>query len=129
LDSFDDDPAGFLQACKGAGVKPIIDPFWKDLPYVHIYRSITPDILHQLYQGIIKHIISWVTKVYRGAEIDARCRRMPPNHNVCHFMKGISSLSCITGQEHDQMCRILIGLVINIPLPGGMSNVRLVRAV
>ena len=129
LDSFDDDPAGFLQACKGAGVKPIVDPFWKDLPYVHIYRSITPDILHQLYQGIVKHIIGWVTKVYGGAEIDARCRCMPPNHNVRHFMKGISSLSRVTGQEHDQMCRILIGLVIDIPLPGGMSNVRLVRAV
>ena len=27
LDSFNDDPTGFLQACKGAGVKPIVDPF------------------------------------------------------------------------------------------------------
>jgi len=44
-------------------------------------------------------------------------------------MKGISSLSCVTGQEHDQMCCILIGLIIDIPLPGGMSNMRLVRAV
>ena len=129
MDSFNEDPAGFLQACKGAGIKPIVDPFWKDLPYVHIYRSITPDVLHQLYQGIVKHIIGWVTMVYRGAEIDARCRRMPPNHNVRHFMKGISSLSCVTGQEHDQMCRILLELVIDIPLPGGMSNVRLIWAV
>jgi len=129
LNSFDDDPAGFLQACKGAGIKLIVDPFWKDLPYVHIYHSITPDILHQLYQGIIKHIIGWVTKVYGGAEIDARCHCMPPNHNICHFMKGIGSLSHITGQEHNQMCRILIGLVIDIPLPGGMSNVCLVWAV
>jgi Plavaka transposase len=34
LDSFDEDPAGFLQACKAAGVKPIVKPFWKDLPYM-----------------------------------------------------------------------------------------------
>ena len=44
-------------------------------------------------------------------------------------MKGISTLSRVTGQEHDQMCRILLGLVIDIPLPGGLSNVRLIRAV
>lgn len=129
LDSFDEDPAGFLQACQGAGIKPIVDPFWKELPYVHIYRSITPDVLHQLYQGIVKHVIGWVIKACGAAEIDARCRRMPPNHNIRYFMKGISSLSRVTGKEHDQMCRILLGLVIDIPLPGGLSNARLIRAV
>ena len=44
-------------------------------------------------------------------------------------MKGISSLSRVTGQEHDQISRILLGLVIDCPLPGGLPNVRLVRAV
>jgi hypothetical protein len=129
LDSFDENPAGFLQACKAVGVKPIVDPFWKDLPYAHIYRSITPDVLHQLYQGVVKHVVRWVTAACGAAEIDARCRRMPPNHNICQFMKGISTLSRVTGQEHDQMCRILLGLVIDIPLPGGLSNVRLIRTV
>ena len=129
LDSFDEDPAGFLQACEAVGVKPIVDPFWKDLPYAHIYRSITSDTLHQLYQGIVKHVISWIVKACGATEIDVRCRRMPPNHNIHNFMKGISTLSRVTGQEHDHMCRILLGLVIDIPLPGGLSNVRLLRAV
>ncbi|KAF8810733.1 hypothetical protein BYT27DRAFT_7253430 [Phlegmacium glaucopus] len=129
LDSFDNDPGGFLEVCSEAGIKPIVEPFWKDLPYVHIYRSITPDILHQLYQGIIKHLISWVTKALGPLEVDARCRRMPPNHNIRHFIKGITSLSRVTGQEHDQMSRILMGLVLDAPLPGGLSNARLVRAV
>ena len=44
-------------------------------------------------------------------------------------MKGISSLSQVTGQEHDQISRILLGLVIDCPLPGGLSNVRLVYTV
>jgi hypothetical protein len=122
LDLFDNNPAGFLQACKTISIKPIIEPFWKDLPYAHIFHSITPDILHQLYQGVVKHIISWIIQTFGAAEIDARCHRMPLNHNMHHFMKGISSLSCVTGQEHDQMCRILLGLVIDIPLPGGLSN-------
>ncbi|KAG6905733.1 hypothetical protein DXG01_001083 [Tephrocybe rancida] len=129
LDSFETDPAGFLQACKGAGIKPIVDPYWKDLPYVHIYRSITPDILHQLYQGILKHLIHWVIDTHGAPEIDARCQRLPPNHNTRLFMKGISTLSRVTGQEHDQMCRILLGLIIDAPLPNGLSSARLLSAV
>lgn len=129
LDSFDEDPAGFLQACKASGVKPIVEPFWKDLPYVHIYCSITPDILHQLDQGVIKHIIGWIIKACGAVEIDAQCHCMLPNHNIHNFMKGISMLSCVTGQEHNQMCCILLGLVIDIPLPGGLSNMRLIWAV
>jgi hypothetical protein len=129
LNSFDNNPGNFLQTCAEAGIMPIVDPFWKDLPYVHIYRSITPDILHQLYQGILKHLIGWVIQAFGPLEIDARCRRLPPNHNIRHFIKGITSLSRVTGQEHDQMSRILLGLVIDAPLPGGLSNVRLIRAV
>ncbi|KAF9486934.1 hypothetical protein BDN71DRAFT_1485414 [Pleurotus eryngii] len=129
IDSFDSNPGGFLQACKEVGLKPIVDPFWKDLPYAHIYRFITPDILHQLLQGVLKHVISWITEACGAPEIDARCRRMPPNHNVRLFLKGITTLSRVTGQEHDQMCRILLGLVIDLPLPGGVSNTRLIWAV
>lgn len=106
-----------------------MEPFWKDLPYANPFRSITPDVLHQLYQGIIKHLISWIIEAYGAEEIDARCRRMPPNHNIRLFMKGISSLSRVTGQEHDQMCRILLGLVIDIPLTGRVSSAPLVRSV
>ncbi len=129
LDSFDTDPANFLQACSELGVKPIIDPFWKNLPYSHVYRSITPDVLHQLYQGIMKHLIAWIVEAYGAEEIDARCRRMPPNHNIRSFMKGITALTRVTGVEHDQMCRILLGLVVDAPLEGGLSSAPLIRAV
>ena len=54
---------------------------------------------------------------------------MPPNHNLRNFTKGISTLSCVTGQEHDQMCCILLGLVIDISLAGGLLNVQLIQAV
>ena len=108
LDSFDENPGGFLQTCVEAGIKPVVDPFWKDFPYAHIYRSITPNILHQIYQGVLKHLFNWVTQVLGPLEIDARCRRLLPNHNIRHFAKGITSLSRVTGQEHDQMSRILL---------------------
>ena len=37
LNSIDEDPDHFLQTCKSHGVKPVIDPFWKDLPFAHVY--------------------------------------------------------------------------------------------
>jgi hypothetical protein len=130
LELFDpDNPTPFAQACADAGIKPIQHPFWEELPYVNIFRSITSDILHQLYQGVVKHLISWITIAGGAVEIDARCRRLPPNHNLRHFHKGISTLSRVSGQEHADMCRILMGLVVDLPLKGGMSPVRLVHSV
>jgi hypothetical protein len=49
----------FVQACCAAGIKPVIHPFWEDLPYtnIFIFQAITPDMLHQLYQGLVKHLL------------------------------------------------------------------------
>ncbi|KAG1886982.1 hypothetical protein F4604DRAFT_1877587 [Suillus subluteus] len=46
----------FVHACSLAGIKPIVHPFWEDLPFTNIFCVITPDVLHQLYQGLIKHL-------------------------------------------------------------------------
>jgi hypothetical protein len=125
----DDDMTIFTQMCQRLGVKPIPHPFWRGLPLVHIYRSISPDILHQFYQGNIKHLLAWIKAAYGPIELDARCRRLPPNHNIRLFMKGVTSLSRLTGQEHHDICRILLGLIVDLKLPGGHSPTRLVRAV
>jgi hypothetical protein len=129
LDTIDQGATVFTRACEAARIKPIQQPFWKNLPFVNIFRSITPDILHQLYQGVVKHLISWIRRAYGDAEIDALCRRLPPNHHIRLFLKGISHLSRVTGTEHDQICRFLLGIIIDIQLPHGYSNARLLRAV
>jgi len=129
LEKADGDPTLFHQACREAGVKPIHHPFWQNLPFSHIFRSMTPDILHQLYQGVIRHLISWLKDCCGKDEIDARCRRLPPNHNIRLFLKGISGLSRVTGKEHAQIADVILGLIIGIRLPGGHSSTRLLRAV
>ncbi|KAH9932480.1 uncharacterized protein B0H18DRAFT_1115738 [Fomitopsis serialis] len=123
------DPVAHVHACQDAGIKPIADPFWKDLPYVNIYASFPPDILHQLYQGMVKHVIGWTKTAYGARVIDARFQALPPNHNLRHFSKGISHLSRVSGTEHQDICRVLLGTIIDLHLPGGQSPVRLVRAV
>ncbi|KAI0037826.1 hypothetical protein FA95DRAFT_1506445, partial [Auriscalpium vulgare] len=73
LDYADDDPVAYNRACLGAGIKPVYKPFWQDLPFTNIFLSITPDVLHQLYQGVMKHAIAWVRSAFGDDEIDARC--------------------------------------------------------
>jgi len=110
----DDGPSAYSNACKAAGIKPVVHPFWENLPYVHIFRSITPDVLHQLYQGIVKHVVSWISDTFGSAEIDARCRQLLPNHNVRIFLKGITTLSRVSGKEHADMCKILLGIIVDM---------------
>ena len=53
---------------------------------------------------------------------------MPQNSHVQQFLKGITPLSKITSQEHHNIACILLGLIIDMKLPGGESNVVLLKA-
>lgn len=124
----DSSPTDFTKACRDAGIKPIIHPYWEGLPYCNIFKSIPPDILHQLCQGLIKHLVEWIKTAYGTDEIDARCRCMPRNGHLRYFSRGISNLTRVTGHEHEQMARIILGVIADLRLPGGQSSARLVRA-
>ncbi|KAG2120459.1 uncharacterized protein F5147DRAFT_741494 [Suillus discolor] len=122
LSLVDEDYGMWTRACQECGIKLVFKPFWEDLPHANIFQSITPD-------GIIKHLIEWIKEEYSKAKIDACCRRLPPNHSICLFMKGISSLSHVSGTEHNQICRFLLGVIIDIRLPGNLDSARLIHAV
>ncbi|KAG1773500.1 hypothetical protein EDD22DRAFT_976106 [Suillus occidentalis] len=121
LTLLDEDPYEFTKACCSAGIKPLFHPFWEDLPHCNIYHTITLD-------GLVKHLILWIKSAFSEAEIDARCKHLPPNHNMHIFMKGLSILSRVSGMEHKQICRFLLGIIIDLRLPDGVSPHHLVHA-
>ncbi|KAG2080267.1 hypothetical protein BD769DRAFT_1634235 [Suillus cothurnatus] len=77
-------------------------PFWEDLPFANIFHAITPD-----------HLLGWLSEACGAAEIDARCQRLPPNHHICLFTKGITCLSHI--------CCFILGIIIDIHLPNNLN--------
>ncbi|KAG2110204.1 uncharacterized protein F5147DRAFT_651860 [Suillus discolor] len=103
----------FVHACTTAGIKPIIHPFLEDLPFTNIFWAITPDVLHQLYQGLLKHLLGWLSAACGAAEIDARCRQLSLNHHICLFTKGITCLS--------HMCCFIFGIIIDVHLPNNLN--------
>ena len=88
-----------------------------------------PNILHQLLQGMMKHVIKWVIKIYGSAAINLHCKAIPPHHKTMPFTKGIATLSWVSGQEHKRMCVILLGLIVNLLLLGALNSACMIQAV
>ncbi|KAF8572693.1 hypothetical protein K439DRAFT_1649918 [Ramaria rubella] len=92
----------------------VLEPFWECPPHVDIHKALTPPILHQLYQGLVKHIIGWLEKIVGPTELDAWIQRLPPAHALHHFKDGITHLTCVSGTEHKQMCKQILGCIIGV---------------
>src|SRR6266404_2783754 len=121
----------FHATCRKTGLKPVFHPFWESLPFANVFVSITPDVLHQLLQGVLKHLIKWLTSplAFGTRQINTRCRSLPPNHHIKTFPHGISALSRVSGQEHKEMCRILLALILDLSLPSGLATSHIIRSV
>ncbi|KAH7102016.1 hypothetical protein BKA62DRAFT_617982 [Auriculariales sp. MPI-PUGE-AT-0066] len=99
---------------KGAGLAPIQDPFWADWTHANIHAAMSSDVLHQLVQGIGKHIVQWLIALAPEKELDARIQRLPLAHGLRHFKNGITELTNISGQEHKAIYAQLLGCIHGI---------------
>ncbi|KZS87558.1 hypothetical protein SISNIDRAFT_419416, partial [Sistotremastrum niveocremeum HHB9708] len=90
----------------------ISEPFWAKLPHCDIHSIITPDILHQLLQGMVKHLVSWLSLILSKEELDFRFKALPPIRSCRHFPRGISVLKNTTGSEHRDIGKQLMGCLI-----------------
>ena len=105
--------AAFYNSCKELNVSGyVVEPFWKDLPFTDIHLCLTPDVLHQLYQGVFKHVLEWCGDLMDESELDQRIRCLPPAFGTRHFKNGISALSQVSGSERKDMARILLGCLV-----------------
>ena len=73
-------------------------------------------------QEMIKHLVIWLTGIFGAAAIDNWCQMILPNHKVKLFTKGIMTISHVSGYEYKKMCSILLGLIIDLPIPDGFDS-------
>ncbi|EUC57340.1 hypothetical protein RSOL_219280, partial [Rhizoctonia solani AG-3 Rhs1AP] len=86
------------------GLRPVW-PWWGDIPDVNLSACLTPDLLHQTYQGLFRHLVRWM-KVIVGVDVlDERIAAMPQAEGLARFAKGISGISSgrWTGRESKQL--------------------------
>ena len=102
----------------------VYDPFWKDFPNTDIHKTITPDILHQLYQGVFKHLIGWCQSIVGEKELDQRIQALPLGQGLRRFKNGISALSQISGTERKNMAKILLACIHDVLPPRGTHAVK-----
>ncbi|KAG8731844.1 hypothetical protein FRC10_001428 [Ceratobasidium sp. 414] len=77
--------SGSLGELDELGLKPWW-PWWANLPYVDFHATLMPDLLHQLYQGMIKtHLIAWLKKTIGKRQFDAYFMAMPKAEGMRHF--------------------------------------------
>ena len=107
---------------KELGVYPCPHALRNFNTYVDIFRSITPDILHQLHQGVVKHLIDWLRAACDDSFINERVQWLPPNHSIRIFTKGITLLLGVSGTEHRQISSFLLGVLIDVQLPEQFST-------
>ena len=87
-------------------------PLWMELPFCCIHGCITVDVLHQLYQGIIKYLLMWCSSLMSKSELDCHLQALPQCFGVCHFKHGWSRLTQVSGKERKQMVRVLLGCLV-----------------
>ncbi|KAJ7207810.1 hypothetical protein B0H12DRAFT_1034405 [Mycena haematopus] len=104
-----------------------INPFWADLPHCDIFSCMTPDLLHELHNGVFgDHIVSWATAAIEGGkdEIDLRFRTIPPHPTLRHFKKGITLTTQWTGAERKNMEKVFLGVLTKATAPAVHRAVR-----
>jgi hypothetical protein len=105
-------PARFEQD----GLRPAYQPFWADLPHYDVPQSLTPDLLHQLHNGLIsEYIVPWYQKLADPGELDRRLDITPTQPGLRHFPKSISHISQWSGRESKEVEKQFVGT-----LPGAV---------
>ncbi|KAG9092374.1 hypothetical protein FRC06_000122 [Ceratobasidium sp. 370] len=93
------------------GLKPVW-PWWASLDHVNLATCLTPDLLHQLYQGIFKsHLMRWLQYLVGIKELDARFASTTQAAGMRHFGKGVSHVQQWTGRESKEMLKQVVPLV------------------
>jgi hypothetical protein len=107
---------GDRRAADALHLQPIW-PWWANLPYYDFAGSLMPDILHQLHQGMLKHLLKWTYKAAGKtgpAMVDRYFVAMPNAEGMRHFKQGVSGVKQWTGRESKEVEKQLLPVIASL---------------
>ncbi|KAG8768820.1 hypothetical protein FRC12_005337 [Ceratobasidium sp. 428] len=111
LDNYKNQKRGAVKDLHDLGLRPT-EPFWQDLPFVNLPGSITPDLLHQIHQGVFgEHLDNWLTNLIGEERFDAWLMGLPRVSGMRHFTNGKSRISQWTGNESKALAQVFMSVV------------------
>ncbi|KAG8788550.1 hypothetical protein FRC12_014430 [Ceratobasidium sp. 428] len=107
-------------------------PWWANIPHLEFSACLMPDILHQLHQGMLRHLLNWSFNAAGKAKVDRLFMVMPTAEGMRHFRQGVSGVKQWTGRESKEMAKQFLPIVACLDARPGltwdMDFVRLARA-
>ena len=97
-------------------------PFWHDweLPdgtLPNPSQLFPIEILHHLHKSFWDHDVKWIIRAIGDRELDTRFSLLQPRSGYRHFSSGISALKQVTGREHRDIQRYILGLIADSVRP------------
>jgi hypothetical protein len=91
-------------------------PFWRDwiLPTgipPDPYHLFPIEILHHFHKSFWDHDLKWCIRALGEGEINFRFLLLQPRGGFRHFPSGISKLKQVTGWEHRNLQRYILGVI------------------
>ncbi|KAG8702831.1 hypothetical protein FRC08_003218 [Ceratobasidium sp. 394] len=89
-------------------------PWWANIPHFDFAASLMPDLLHQLHQGMLRHLLNWSIAAAGEEMVDLYFMLMPVAEGMRHFSQGVSKLQQWTGRESKEAAKQLLPIIANL---------------
>jgi len=105
------DLEAYMREAKKFRLNGVHRPFWRDWPLAEPTLFLTPELLHHSHKMFWDHDAKWCIRVVGAEEIDFRFSVLQRHTGLRHLREGISQLKQVTGREHRDVQRYIIGVI------------------
>ena len=118
------DISEFFRVCKRFSLNGVHEPFWQDWALSDPSSFITPEPLHHIHRMFWDHDLKWAIYVVGAKELDFRFMLLQVFIGYRSFKDGVSTLKQVSGRDHRDVQRYLIGLIAGATPSDFLSAVR-----
>ena len=105
------DIAAYVKEAKARCLNGVDQPFWRDWALAEPVRFFPPEPLHHWHKMWWDHDFKWCINVVGKEEIDFCFSVLHPHTGFRHFSEGVSSLKQVTGRDHRNLQRYIVGVI------------------